>query len=102
MRQAGQLLFYGHAALHRAKRALDKAKNPTATISAADLTTELIDIGHTTGAPLLHPIDSELRGHVQSIGSALNHVGGKNLMLQAHQAVSERLGASRARELELA
>jgi hypothetical protein len=51
MRQAGQVVFYGHAALHGAKRALDKAKNPTATISAADLTTELIDIGHTTGAP---------------------------------------------------
>ncbi|KAJ5408882.1 hypothetical protein N7509_002765 [Penicillium cosmopolitanum] len=100
-RQDGRLVLYGHAALYRAKRALDRAKNPSATPSGADLITELIDIGHAEGA-LLGPRGSALWGHVRSIGSALNHAGGKKLMLQAHEAVRDKLGAIRARELEVA
>jgi hypothetical protein len=100
-RQDGRLVLYGHAALYRAKRALDRAKNPSVTPSAADLITELIDIGHAEGV-LLAPRGSELWGRVRSIGSALNDTGGKKLMLQAHETVRDRLGASRARELEVA
>ncbi|CAI7597383.1 unnamed protein product [Penicillium pancosmium] len=100
-RQDGRLVLYGHAALYRAKRVLDRTKNPSVTPSAADLITELIDIGHAEAA-LLGPRGSELWGHVRSIGSALNHAGGKKLMLQAHEAVRDRLGAIRARELDVA
>jgi hypothetical protein len=100
-RQDGQLVLYGHAALYRARRALDRAKNPSVTPSAAELITELIDVGHAEGS-LLAPPGSELRGRIQSIGSALNHAGGKKLMLKAHGAVRDRLGATFARELEVA
>ncbi|KAF7170624.1 hypothetical protein CNMCM5623_002995 [Aspergillus felis] len=100
-RQDGRLVLYGHAALYRAKRALERAKNPSATPSAADLITELIDLGHAEGA-LLAPRGSELRGRVRSIGSVLNDAGGKKLMLQAHEAVRDRLGATCAHQLEVA
>lgn len=100
-RQDGRLVLYGHAALYRAKRALDRAKNPSVTPSAADLITELIDVGLAEGA-LLAPKGSELQERVQSVGSALNDAGGKKLMLQAHETVRDRLGATRARELEVA
>ncbi|KAG0001670.1 hypothetical protein BGZ80_006138, partial [Entomortierella chlamydospora] len=89
-RQDGRLVLYGHEALYRAKRALDRAKNPSVTPSTADLITELIDIG------------SELQGRVRSIGSMLNDAGGMMLMQQVHKAIRDRLGVSRARELEYA
>lgn len=63
--------------------------------------TELIDVGLAEGA-LLAPNGSELQERVQSIGSALNDAGGKKLMLQAHETVRDRLGATRASELEVA
>ncbi|KAG0054374.1 hypothetical protein BGZ83_011383 [Gryganskiella cystojenkinii] len=100
-RQDGRLVLYGHAALYRAKRALDRAKNPSVIPSATDLITELIDVGLAEGA-LLGPRGSEIRERVQSIGSALNDAGGKKLMLQAHKTVRDRLGVTRARELEVA
>jgi hypothetical protein len=100
-RQDGQLALYGHATLYRAKRALDHAKNSVFNPSAADLITKLIDIGQAEGG-LLGPKASELEGRVRSIGSALNDAGGMNLMRQAHEIVRGRLGASCARELEVA
>ncbi|KAF9287625.1 hypothetical protein BGZ68_001546 [Mortierella alpina] len=100
-RQDGRLVLYGHSALYRAKRALDRAKNPPASLSTADLIAELIDVGLAEGA-LLGPKDSEIWGRVQSIGSALNDAGGMELMRQAHKTVRDRLGATRARELEVA
>lgn len=59
---------------------MDRAKNPSVTPLAADLITELIDVGHAEGA-LLAPRGSELRRRVWSIGSALNDAGDKKLML---------------------
>jgi hypothetical protein len=100
-RQDGRLVLYGHTALYRAKRALDRAKNPSTTPSATDLITELIDAGHTEGT-LLGPRGSEVRERIRWIGSALNDAGGRKLMLQAHGAVRDRLGAACARELEVA
>ena len=98
-RQDGRLVLYGHAALYRARRALARAKDPYVTPSVKDLITELIDVGHAEGT-LLPPRGSELWSRVRSIGSALNHAGGKELMLQAHRDVRDRLGATYARELE--
>ncbi|KAF9946223.1 hypothetical protein BGZ72_000520 [Mortierella alpina] len=99
--QDGRLFLYGHAALYRAKRALDRAKNPSATLSTADLITELIDVGSAEGT-LLGPLGWEPLKRVRSIGSALNDAGGKKLMQQAHKTVRDKLGAPRARELEVA
>lgn len=84
-----------------AERALERAKIPSVVPSAAELITELIDIGHAEGA-LLAPGGSELRGRVRSIESALNDAGGKKLMLQAHEAVRGRFKPTIARELEVA
>uniref|UniRef100_A0A093UUI3 Uncharacterized protein n=1 Tax=Talaromyces marneffei PM1 TaxID=1077442 RepID=A0A093UUI3_TALMA len=98
-RQDGRLVLYGHAALYRAKRALGRTMDPSVTPSAADLITELIDVGHAEGR-LLGPTGSELRGRVQSIGSELNDIGGKILMLHAHETVRNTLGATCARGLE--
>lgn len=96
----GQLALYGHAALYLAQRAMDRAKNP-ASASTADLIDELIAIGRVEKG-LLPPRGSELRERIKSIGSALNRIGGKELMLRAHAIVRESLGAARARELEAA
>jgi hypothetical protein len=100
-REDGQLALYGHAALYQAKRAMDRAKGTSSTPSAEDLINELIAIGRVEGA-LLAPRGSELRGRIQSVGSALNDIGGMELMLQAHAAVRQSLGPVRARELEAA
>ncbi|KFY13656.1 hypothetical protein V492_03108 [Pseudogymnoascus sp. VKM F-4246] len=97
-RQDGRLVLYGHAALYRAKRALERAKNPPVTPD--DFTTELVDIGSEGG--LLRPRGSELGERVHAIGEALNNAGGMGLMLQVHGTVRKRLGAPLARELEVA
>jgi hypothetical protein len=100
-REDGQLALYGHAALYQAKRAMDRAEGTSSTPSADDLINELIAIGRVEGA-LLAPRGSELRGRIQSVGSALNDIGGMELMLQAHATVRQSLGPVRARELEAA
>jgi hypothetical protein len=100
-REDGQLALYGHAALYQAKRAIDRAKGTLSAPSTKDLINELIAIGRVEGA-LLAPRGSDPRGRIQSIGSALNDVGGMELMLQAHAAVRQSLGPVRARELEAA
>ncbi|KFY37272.1 hypothetical protein V494_04853 [Pseudogymnoascus sp. VKM F-4513 (FW-928)] len=97
-RQDGRLVLYGHAALYRAKRALERAKNPPVT--QKDFTTELVDIGSEGG--LLRPTGSELCERVRAIGEALDDAGGMDLMRQVHGTVRERLGAACARELEVA
>ena len=99
-REDGQLALYGHAALYQAKRAIDRAKGTSSTPSTEDLINELIAIGRVEGG-LLPPRGSELRGRIQSVGSALNDIGGMELMMQAH-AVRQSLGPVRARELEAA
>jgi hypothetical protein len=100
-REDGQLALYGHAALYQAKRAMDRAEGTSSTPSADDLINELIAIGRVEGA-LLAPRGSELRGRIQSVGTALNDIGGMELMLQAHATVRQSLGPVRARELEAA
>lgn len=72
---------------------MDRAKDPSVIPSAAELINKLIDVGHAEGS-LLAPPGSELRGIIQSMGSALKYSGGKKLMLQAHGAVRDRLGAT--------
>lgn len=69
--------------------------------STEDLINELIAIERTAGA-LLAPRGSELRERIKSVGSALNDIGGMELMLEVHDVIRERLGRVRARELEAA
>jgi hypothetical protein len=80
---------------------MDHSKNPSTTTSAADLITELIDIGHAERS-LLPPEGSEQQGHVRSIGSALDYTGGIMLILQIHDAVHNKIGRVYARKLEAA
>jgi hypothetical protein len=61
----------------------------------------ITDVGLAEGA-LLAPKGLELQERLQSVRSALNDAGGKKFMLQAHETVRDRLGATRACELEAA
>lgn len=67
--------------------------------SREDLVEELLAIGRTEGK-LLDSKGSELRGRIQSIGAALEAMGGHSLMLDVHDRVAAELGRVRARELE--
>ena len=66
-----------------------------------ELVNLLLAIAEKEGA-LLDRRGTELRARLQRIGAALHEAGGKDLMLEVHAEIRQKLGPTRARELEAA